>query len=89
MTNLPRFSMTMPQDLIDKVDVYKEENSFSTRSKAIIDLVKAGLEDIKKNGVLLCEITELQKELIDATVGLSDDDINGLIFIAKRLGESQ
>lgn len=86
MTNLPRFSLTMEDDLLDKVEKYQEENGFSTRNKAILDLITAGIADMKKNDVPR-QISSLQQELLDAVDGLSDDDIRVLIGLARRMSK--
>ena len=49
MTKLNRFTLTFPKDLETKVEEYRESNSISTRSKAIHELVRAGLASLKAN----------------------------------------
>lgn len=86
MTNLPRFSLTLDDDLLEKVEQYQSDNGFSTRNKAIVDLIAAGINDINKDEEP--RLSPLQLDLIRATESLSDDDLHSLIFIAKRLGRS-
>lgn len=86
MTNLPRFSLTMEDELLEKVEQHQERNGFSTRNKAIIDLISAGIADLKKNDVP--KLSPLQAELIDLTDNMSDDDLRALIAIARRLCDS-
>lgn len=49
MTKLQRFTLTFPNDLVNKVDEYQESNNISTRSKAIHELVRAGLASLKQS----------------------------------------
>lgn len=88
MTNKPRFTLTFPEDLLDAVDDYQKDNGISTRSKAIHELVLAGIEDMKESGDLRPQYSPLQEELIDLTANMSDDDLRALIAIARRLCDS-
>lgn len=45
-TDKPRFSITVDEDTLDRVDAYRGENGISTQSKAIVQLVKKGLEEL-------------------------------------------
>ena len=45
-TDKPRFSITVDEDTLDRVDTYRDENGISTQSKAIVQLVKKGLEEL-------------------------------------------
>lgn len=88
MTNLPRFTLSFPDDLLNAVDDYQKDNGISTRSKAIHELVMAGIEDLKNSGEYAPRLSPLQSELIDLTANMSDEDIRALIAIARRLCDS-
>lgn len=45
-TDKPRFSLTMDDSLLNQVENYQIKHGFSTKSRAIQALVKAGLDDI-------------------------------------------
>lgn len=45
-TDKPRFSITVDEDTLDRVDAYRDENGISTQSKAIVQLVRKGLEEL-------------------------------------------
>lgn len=86
MTNLPRFTLTFPEELLDAVDAYQKETGISTRSKAIHELVMAGITDIIKNGVPKNGLNEATAELLAAIEPLGEDDVRALTNIAKRMG---
>lgn len=46
MTNLQRFTLSFPDDLISRVDEYRKANKISTRSKAIHELIRAGIASL-------------------------------------------
>ena len=49
MTNLQRFTLSFPDDLLSRVDEYRTENKISTRSKAIHELIRAGIASLKED----------------------------------------
>jgi len=49
MTNKPRFTLTFPDEMLSAVDEYQKENGISTRSKAIQELVMAGIINTQNN----------------------------------------
>lgn len=50
-TDLPRFTITLPEEMYDRVTQYKEEQKISTQSKAIQKLIAAGLESVAAQAV--------------------------------------
>lgn len=48
-TEKPRMSITVPQDLLDRIEDFRYENRISSQTKAIITLIGLGLDalDIK------------------------------------------
>lgn len=47
-TNNPRFTFTISQALLDKVDEFRFENRLRSQTKAITTLIEFGLESIGK-----------------------------------------
>jgi metal-responsive CopG/Arc/MetJ family transcriptional regulator len=47
-TDLPRFTITLPDDVYQSVMRYKEENQISTQSKAIQKLIRIGVDTVEK-----------------------------------------
>lgn len=45
-TDKPRFSLTMDDSLLEMVENYQIKHGYSTKSRAIQALVKAGLDDM-------------------------------------------
>lgn len=50
-TEKPRFTITMEPELLEQVENYRYKNSFKTQSKAIIDLVRSGLNELGVDGI--------------------------------------
>lgn len=47
-TDRPRFSVTMTEEMYDKINQYQHENRFSTQTKAISKLLEVGLKSIQE-----------------------------------------
>ena len=48
-TDKPRFTVTIDEELMKRLEDYRFENRFSSRSKAVVELVRLGLDaDYKK-----------------------------------------
>ena len=47
-TDRPRFSVTMTEEMYDKINQYQHENRFSTQTKAISQLLEIGLKSIQE-----------------------------------------
>lgn len=47
-TDLPRFTITLPNDVYESVMRYKEENQISTQSKAVQKLIRIGIDTVEK-----------------------------------------
>ena len=44
----PRYNITLEPEMFDEVERFRYEYRFSTRSKATVELVRLGLEAVKK-----------------------------------------
>lgn len=70
MTEKARFSITLDDDLFDRVDEYQHKNRISTRSQAIVKLIEIGYD-------VLIEETDPKAEnanLIEYARRLLDDE---------------
>ena len=48
-TDKPRFTVTIDEELMKRLEDYRFENRFSSRSKTVVELVRLGLDaDYKK-----------------------------------------
>lgn len=47
-TSKPRFCLTVDKELLNEIDVYRYEKHFRTRSKTAVDLIRRGLDAVKK-----------------------------------------
>lgn len=68
-TDKPRFSITMDEDLLEKVNEHQHDNKFSTQTKAIIDLVRKGLDSEEFQDALAHKKLEIEN-----ASGLADAD---------------
>lgn len=48
-TDKPRFTITVPEDLYKLIEDYRFENRYSSRSDAVIDLIRKGLIELDEN----------------------------------------
>lgn len=48
-TTKPRFSITIDESLLNKINKHQRDKQFATQNKAILDLVQIGLEDLKND----------------------------------------
>lgn len=47
-TKMPRFTIAIPQDVFNELEDYRFEKRYASRSKATVDILKLGLEALKK-----------------------------------------
>lgn len=47
-TNKPRYTVSVDDELFQQIEDFRFENRFQTRSEATVELIKRGLEQIKK-----------------------------------------
>ncbi|WP_250278011.1 ribbon-helix-helix domain-containing protein [[Clostridium] colinum] len=47
-TDKPRYSITVDEELFKAIEDFRFNNRFSTRNQATIELIKKGLESLKK-----------------------------------------
>lgn len=48
-TTKPRFSITIDESLLNRINKHQHDNKFATQNKAILDLVQIGLEELKSD----------------------------------------
>lgn len=49
MTENPRYTITMEEELLKEIDDFRFENRFPNRTQATLELIRAGLEALKRN----------------------------------------
>jgi len=47
-TEKPRYTVTVDEELMQKIDDYRFENRFPSRSAATLELIRLGMEALKK-----------------------------------------
>lgn len=47
-TMKPRCIVTLEEEMLDEVERFRYEHRYSTRSKAMVELIRLGLEVVKK-----------------------------------------
>ena len=47
-TEKPRFTIVIDQELLDKIDDFRFENRYPSRSAATLELIRLGMEALKK-----------------------------------------
>jgi metal-responsive CopG/Arc/MetJ family transcriptional regulator len=47
-TEKPRYTVTVDDDLLKEIDDFRFENRYPSRSAATLDLIKLGMEALKK-----------------------------------------
>lgn len=85
-TEKPRFSITIDSETLEQVEDYRHKNRIKTQSKAIIDLVRSGLNELenelKSNGLsnsaqkMAEDYDKLDSHGRAAVRGLMDEELN-------------
>lgn len=47
-TQKPRFTITLDEDMLKKIDDFRFENRFPNRTQATLELIRLGLEALEK-----------------------------------------
>ena len=47
-TEKPRYSITVDNDLFEQIEDFRFSNRFQTRNQATVELIRRGLEDLRK-----------------------------------------
>lgn len=47
-TNKPRYTVSVDVEMFDAIENFRFENRFQTRSEATVELIRLGLEQLKK-----------------------------------------
>lgn len=94
-TDKPRFSLTMDESLLNRVENYQLKHKISTKSKAIQALVEVGLRDLNQPSAALnakenLTLNDEDEELLRLYHQLDHDDrltikgeIRGLLLTEK------
>lgn len=67
-TNNPRTSITIPQEMMNKIDDYRFENKIRSQTKAIINLIELGLQSLGRIKPVAppIELSKTDIKLLDA-----------------------
>ena len=49
-TNRPRYTVSVDEELFKRIEDFRFEKRFQTRSEATVELIRLGLEALKKEG---------------------------------------
>ena len=47
-TSNPRFTLTLPEELLERIDDFRFENRYNTRTEAVLELLKRGLDGVEQ-----------------------------------------
>ena len=47
-TNRPRYTVSVDEELFEQIENFRFENRFQTRSEATVELIRRGLEQLKR-----------------------------------------
>ena len=47
-TDKPRYSVSVDRELFERIETFRFEHRYQTRSEATVELIRAGLEQIEK-----------------------------------------
>ena len=47
-TNRPRYTVSVDDDMFEKIEDFRFENRFQTRSEATVELIRLGLEAVEE-----------------------------------------
>ena len=47
-TSKPRYTVSVNEDMFNEIENFRFENRFQTRSEATVELIRLGLEQLKK-----------------------------------------
>lgn len=49
-TEKARYTVSVDEDMFDKIETFRYENRYPTRSAATVELIRRGLESLEKEG---------------------------------------
>jgi len=89
-TNKPRFSMTLDEDLLHRVDVFRAKYRYSTRASAINALIATGLAEYDDSPSIAEKLESIRSDygnrvLLEARQGLTTSQIDQLASFAEFL----
>ena len=47
-TEKPRYTITLDEEMLEKIDNYRFENRFANRTQATLELIRIGMETLEK-----------------------------------------
>lgn len=91
-TEKPRFTITVPNELLNEIVKYQTQRNIATRSGAIQELIELGVTDLMNSGVITKkEIAETRqdRELLDLFHLLNEKGRERLLEDAEMLASSE
>lgn len=79
-TEKPRFTITMDESLLEKIDDYKFESRIKNQSKAIVELVRIGLDRLEEQDA------EQIKKAASRTEAAKKADVDSFKKVLDRAG---
>ena len=56
-TEKPRYTVSVDDELFQRIEDFRFENRYQTRSQATVELIRLGLESLKREQAALAETT--------------------------------
>lgn len=75
-TDKPRFSISVDDEMRDFILDYQHRHKLSTQTKAVIALIKKGIEALKGNGVLPASSDDISAALSNEALAVARDYLN-------------
>lgn len=92
-TEKPRYSITIEESTLEKIETYQKEHQYATRSRATVDLIQKGLDILNQKEKTAPEdgdgLSPLDAQLMDLLRHLSDDQKRFLLAQIETLVKSQ
>ena len=82
-TDKPRFTITLDEETLDRVNEYKRDNRISTQSKAISSLVKSALDDLRAEGGQINRAPLCTSEALQLAKDFDELDYWGRVTVRK------
>lgn len=88
-TDKPRFSITMDTATLNQVEEFRHKNRIKSQSRAIIQLLEIGLEDLAKDGVVAPKASPYSSEAEKLARDYDDLDEYGKKSLQDTLKKEQ
>ena len=93
MTTKPRLSVTLEPELMEQIEAYRHQHKISSQSKAILRLVRIGINSLANEGKPIPEsedgLESQERELIDSVRELDPAQRAALLRILDIAGGTE